>query len=215
MRIEEGLPYASALLAAGAAWAAAARPDQTLERVLKALALLALGIFAFLRGVAPSTLAAALILSAIAQALPPPRERPAWATGSSLAAVLAWVAFAWLLWREGMGRAVLAEPGHLALIALAAAAAVAVLLVLRKRLGEAGPGAAIDLSVMMLMLGAAFTLPFGLWPAMAGAVAVFASEVMALDRNFRAEPRGPAGERVVQWLLAFGGQAAMASIFLR
>jgi hypothetical protein len=215
VRIEEGLPYAAVLLAAAATWASVARPAGGVERTLKALALLSLAVFAFLRGVAPSTLSAALILSALNHALPPARERPAWASGSTIAGVLAWVAFAWLLWREGLGPAALEAPAHLALVALAAIAAVGVLFVLRDRLGPAAPGAAVDLSILGVLLAAAFTLPFELWPAMAGALALVAAEVMTLDRNTRPARAAPATERAVQWLLAFGGQAAIASIFLR
>jgi hypothetical protein len=214
VRIEEGLPYASALLAAGAAWAAAARPATGLERGLKALAIGSLAVFAFLRGVAPSTLSAALILSGVNQALPPLKERPAWASGSTVAGVLAWIAFAWLFWREGVGQAVLALPLRLVMAAAAIVLAGAALMALRRRLGQAGPAAAIDLSVLALMLAASFTLPFALWPAMAGAFAVCISELMALDRNFRPDA-APAGERVAQWLLCFGGQAAIATVFLR
>ncbi len=214
MRIEEALPYVSAALAMGATWAAVARPQTTLERALKGLALLALAVFAFFRVVAADALAIALMMSALAQALPPARERPPWATGSSLAAVLAWAAFAWLNWREGIGQLAFADPARLGLMALAAAAAVAVLVWLHRRLGQAGPGAAIDLSILVLMLGAAFTLPFGFWPSMVGAAAVAAGEVMTIDRSFRETP-APAAERVVQWLLTFCGQAAIATAFLR
>lgn len=214
MRIEEGLPYAAALLAAGAAWAAAARPASGLERGLKALAVGSLAVFAFLRGVAPNTLSAALILSAVNQALPPAKERPAWASGSTIAGVLAWLAFAWLLWREGPGQGVLAQPLHLAMMAAAVLLAVAALVALRRRLGQAGPAASIDLSVLALLLAASFTLPFTLWPAMAGALALCVSEVLALEQNFRPQP-APAAERVAQWLLCFGGQAAIAIVFLR
>ena len=214
MRIEEALPYVSAALAAGAAWAAAMRPDSPLERWLKGSALLALAVHAFFRAVAADALAIALLLSALAQVLPPPKERPAWASGSSIAALLAWAAFAWLFWREGAGQLAFAEPARIALMAVAALAAAGVLFRLHPRLGPAGPGAAIDLSVLVLMLGAAFTLPFGYWPAMAGAAAVAAGETMTLARNFRETP-APAAQRVVQWLLTFCGAAAIAATFLR
>ena len=214
MRIEEALPYLSAALAAGAAWAAAARPDGATERLLKGAALGALAVFAFFRAVAADALAIALLLSALAQALPPPKERPPWASGSSLAALLAWAAFAWLFWREGAGQLAFAEPLRIGLMAMAAVAAAGTLFGLHRRLGPAGPGAAIDLSVLVLMLGAAFTLPFAYWPAMAGAAAVAAGETMTLERNFRETP-APASGRVVQWLLSFGGVAAIAATFLR
>jgi hypothetical protein len=214
VRIEEGLPYVSALLAAGATWAAAARPASALERGLKTLAIGSLAVFAFLRGVAPSTLSAALILSGVNQALPPRKERPAWASGSTIAGVLAWLAFAWLFWREGLGRGVIGLPLRMAMIGAVVVLAVAVLLALRRRLGQAGPAAAVDLSVLALMLAASFTLPFGLWPAMAGAFAVCVCEVMTLERNLRPH-LAPAGERVAQWLLCFAGQAAIATVFLR
>jgi hypothetical protein len=214
VRIEEALPYVSAALAAGAAWAAVARPGTTAERLLKGSALLALAVFAFFRAVAADALVIALLLSALAQALPPPRERPPWASGSSLAAVLAWAAFAWLFWREGMGQLAFAEPLRIGLMALAALAAAGVLYGLRRRLGQAAAGGAIDLSVLLVMLGAAFTLSFGHWPAMAGAAAVAAGEAVNLDRTFR-DSAAPPAERVAQWLLAFGGAAAIAATFLR
>jgi hypothetical protein len=214
VRIEEALPYVSAALAAGATWAAAVRPDTTLERLLKGAALLALAIFAFFRAAAADALAIALLLSALAQALPPAKERPPWATGSSLAALLAWAAFAWLFWREGVGQLAFSDPLRIGLMALAALAAAGALYGLHRSLGPAGPGAAIDLSVLLLMLGAAFTLPFGYWPAMAGAAAVAAGETMSLNRTFRETP-ATAADRVVQWLLSFAGVAAIAATFLR
>ncbi|MGZ8364130.1 MAG: hypothetical protein ACXW3D_09380, partial [Caulobacteraceae bacterium] len=63
MTFESSLPWLSLLAGGAAAWAAAARPGTTLERGLKASALGALAVFAYLRGLAPGALGIALVLS--------------------------------------------------------------------------------------------------------------------------------------------------------
>jgi hypothetical protein len=210
--IDQPLPVLSGLAALGAAWAAWARPGSGAERGLKAAAIGALALYAYLRGMAPGALGIALVLSAGAQ-LMPPRERNGWTTSNSLLHFGAWIAFAYLLLREGGGRAALADPAHAGPIALALLAAGLVLARLWRGIGEARMSAATDLGALLLMVGAAFTLRFDLWPAMAGAAAVFIAELVALWRSFRPEPRSRPLPTAL-WLLNYAGQAAIASVFV-
>lgn len=212
MTIDQPLPLFSALAAAGAAWAAWSRPGSGSERGLKAAAIGALALYAYLRGMAPGALGIALVFSAAAQ-LMPPRQRNGWTTSNSLLHFGAWVAFAYLLLREGGGRAALADPAHAAPMALAALAAGLVLARVWRGIAEARMAAATDLGALLLMVGAAFTLRFELWPAMAGAAAVFIAELLALWRSFRPEPPLRALAPAL-WLLNYAGQAAMASVFV-
>lgn len=215
MRIEAVFPYLSLAAAGAAAWAAWTKPGHTYERALKAVALGALAGFAYLRGVAPATLSIALLLSAAGQYLPP-RKPAGWATNTSILLFGCWVAFAVLFWRHaGDTTELVSDPAKFALALTALVAGGAVLWSLRKDLGQAWVAAATDMGALVLMTAAAAMLDFNLWPALAGAAAVFAAEAMRLWRDSRPpeRPGGPAAAGL--WALNFLGQAAMAYVFLR
>jgi hypothetical protein len=210
--IDQPLPLVSVLLSAAAGWAAWSRPESGLERGLKAGAIGALALYAYLRGMAPGALGIALILSAAAQ-LMPPRERDGWRSSASLLHFAAWAAFAVLLARDGLGRAALTQPLHAVLIAGALALGVLTLARVWRGAGEARMAAAADLGALTLMLAAAAALPFGLWPALLGALALFLAEAAALWQGFGRIPEGRA-LRPALWALAYAGQAAIASVFV-
>lgn len=215
MRIEAIFPYLSLAAAGAAGWAAWARPGHTYERALKAVALGMLATFAYLRGVAPATLSIALLLSAAGQFLPP-RRPPGWATNTSILLFGAWVAFAALFWRHaGDATELVSDPAKFALALAAIVAGGAVLWSLRTALGQAWVAAATDIGALVLMTAAAAMLDFNLWPALLGAVAVFASEAVRLWRD-AIPPQKPGGPTAAGlWALNFLGQAAMAYVFLR
>lgn len=212
MTIEQPLPLLSVLAAGTAAWAAWSRPRTSVERGLKSAAIGALALYAYLRGMAPGALGVALVLSAGAQLIPA-RDRDGWTTSNSLLHFGAWLVFAFLLMREGLGRAALLDPAHGALVAVALLASGLVLSRLWRGAGEARMAIGVDLGALTLVAGAGATLPFALWPAILGAAGVYAAETVALWRGFRPGP-DLRPMRPALWALNYCGQAAIASVFL-
>lgn len=212
MTLESALPYVSIGCAIGAGAAAAVGPSPGVQRTLKAIALLALAVFAFLRGVGPAALAMAFVLSGLGYATAP-RERSLGASVSTVLFALAWLVLAWLCLREGRGLQILAEPIRLGATLLAAVAVAGFAVWAWRGTGDSRRFPIVLAVVLGLLLLAALTLRDGQWPAMAGAAALFAALALGLSQTIR--PRlGRAGE-ILLWLLSYGGQAAMAYVFLR
>jgi hypothetical protein len=218
----QALPYVSAAFAALALWRAAVDPEGVPGRVLRALALAALAAFAFGRGTAPSTLAAGLVLSTVAQVIPP-KEGVQWRSGSDLASMIAAFAFAYLFYKDGPGLQSIHDPAHLALLVVAGIIAIALLLLgfrfaLPRRgqprvRGQAG-GSDMEAAGLALMILAAATVRLDHWPAMVGAGLVVAAEVVAgMAQQPDTPPRrwAPAA----YWVLAFSGLVAIAYPFIR
>lgn len=229
MSLYSALPYLSAAAAALALWQAAVQPDGWAGRLLRTAALGLLAAYAFGRGTAPSTLAAALVLSTLAHLIPP-KEDPQWRKGSDWAALLAALAYAYLFFKDGPGLASSHDPAHLPLLAVAAAAAAALLAFglrlapprrrIKPATGEPAepgvrrpPGADLEAGGFALMVVAAATMRFDHWPAMLGVVTVIAGEMLAAT----ASPEQPAARwrPPAHWLLIFCGHAAIAYAFMR
>lgn len=214
MTLESSLPYLSIASALAAGWASA-RPSGSAEPGFKAFALAALAMFAFFRGVGPASVAQALTLTAIAQAMAP---RGATRLRTAGVAFLAggWIVYAGLFARSGGStQAFTSEP--LRAVLLLALVGGAGLLVVRlwPRFGRARIGALADLGLLAVMTGAALTLPWSLWPAMAGALGVLASEALLISAAVRQVPPDGGTVRRSAWALNYLGQAAIAYAFLR
>jgi hypothetical protein len=209
--LESALPYVSIGCAVGAGAAAAAGPSPGVQRTLRSIALLALALFSFLRGIAPAALAMALVLSGLSAATAP-RERRFANPLSTVLAALAWLVLAWLCLRDGIGPAAAAEPLRLGLIVLAVAAAGA-LGAWIWRGGRARLLPAAEAGALALLMLAALTLRDSQWPAMAGAAALLAAFALMAGLARRSAPSRPV--EILAWVLSYLGQAAMAYVFLR
>ena len=217
MNLFQALPYLSAVAALLTLWRVAVDPDAIATRVLRVVAVGLLAAFAFGRGTAPSTLSAALVLSAVAHLIPP-RIDPQWRTGSDFAAVLAAMLFGFLFFKDGPGLQSLHEAARWPLILLGAGVAAALLAFgfgLRRRSDVEAHHRPPDFEAggLALMALTAATLRFDHWPAMAGALAYIAAQTAAgLAAQRGATPRWlpPAW-----WALSFAGEAAIAWPFLR
>lgn len=215
MTLESALPYVSIGCAIGAGAAAAAGPSPNIQRTLKAIALLALALFAFLRGVAPAALAMSLALSGLGWASLP-RERTPRITAAAILFGLALLVMAWLCLREGGGPQALVEPFRLAGVILTLAATAALVAWARRGPDGMRPAPAASALVLGLLMLAALTLRDRQWPAMAGAAGVLLAQGAALARDGAGGRRiGRAAAEILPWLLSYVGQAAMAYVFLR
>jgi hypothetical protein len=210
--LESAFPWLSLLAAAGAGAAAGGRAKA--ESALKAAALGALALYAYFRWIAPSAIAMALCLQAIAEAVLP-RGSGRWQGPRIGLAALGWLVLANLYASTGDGPGVfIGDAGKAALLAALLIGGGYGLWRLSAR-REWGLGLAVLTSALGLMCGAAFTLDWGFWPVLIGAVAVLVSEALALcvQAGFRLSDT-PSVRRLV-WALAFLGQVAMAYGFLR
>jgi len=209
--LESSLPYVSVAAALAAGWTSGAGSLQA-DRGLKAAALAALAMFAYFRGVAPTAIAEALTLGAIAQALM--MRGPARYACAGLIFLLGeGLVLANLFFGAGLGLTILAQPARL--VPLAAGLAVLAWGVwrLRRGAGRLRPGIAAGAAVLGLLAGSSLTLRWELWPAMAGVLAMAVSE--AARAAFAGGPgRQPAIERGA-WAGEYVGLVAVAYAFLR
>jgi hypothetical protein len=212
--LESALPYVSIGCAVGAGAAAAVGPSPGVQRTLKSIALLALALFAFLRGVAPAALAMALVLNGLSAATSP-RERNTPSPLSTGLAILAWLVLAWLCLRDGVGLAAAGQPLRLGLTVLAIAASGALGAWIWRGAGEpqARTLLAGETGALALLLLSALTLRDSQWPAVAGAAGLLAAHGMAAAQARRGAILRPV--EILCWLLSYLGQAAMAYVFLR
>ena len=214
MTFESSLPYLSLAAALGAGIAAGRAPSGA-ERVLKTVALAALAVFAYFRWIAPSSIAAALILSALGQAALP-RGGGRWRRLGTTLTVAAWLVFAWLFLRAGDGWQVLFGEGVRG--GLLAAVLIGAGLGFRRlwpAIARPRTGATADLLALMAMAAGVLTLDWEFWPAMVGALGVIAAEALMLAGAYWARLPDGAAMRGVAWTLGYMGQAAMAYAFLK
>jgi len=208
--LESSLPYISLAAALAAGVVVGRRAPSSAEPGLKALALAALAMFAYFRGVAPAAIAQALVLSAIAQALLP-RGAERFGTAGTLFLAGAWLVFGYLFLKTGSGFVVsIAEPARAVLLVALLAGVSACARWAPRPSPRIRAGALADLVAAGLATAAAITLPWSAWPAMAGAVGVLTGEALLAA----AKPEGPLARRLA-WALGYLGQAAMAYPFLR
>jgi hypothetical protein len=212
--LEAALPYVSIGCALGAVAVAAADRWPGAQRGLKALALLSLAVFAFLRGVAPAGMAMALVLSGLAFAAAP-RDPPRRAALSAGLFVLAWLVLAWLCLREGGGVGTVIQPLRLAACVLALAIVGGLVAWTRRLPGRGGQAILAETAALGLLLLGSLTLRDGQWPAMAGALALLLAHALGLWLRARPAGRPPRAGEILSWVLSYAGQAAMAYVFLR
>lgn len=217
MTLESSLPYLSVAAALAAGWTSGAGSLQAArglqaDRGLKAAALAALAMFAYFRGIAPTAIAEAFTLGAIAQALT--MRGPARYACAGLVFFLGeGLVLAHLFGGVGLGLAALTQPARL--LPLAAMLAVLAWGVWRLRGGAALPRAGIvaGAALLALLLGSSLTLRWELWPAMAGVLAIAAAEAARA-----AGAEGPGGRFALErlaWAGEYLGHVAVAYAFLR
>ena len=212
--LESALPYLS-VAAALAAGVAAREPGSARERALKTLALAALALFSYFRGIAPTEVPAALALGAIAESLTRPGV-PRWRAGEVLFRMGSRLVFAYLFLRIGEGRAAFlgdAIKAGLLVVLLAAGGFWSVRMwsaAGRERVWAMG-----DAGALLLMAVSVLTLYWSFWPAMAGALAVLASEGLLFASAFSGRIPDSHLLRRSAWVCGYLGQTAMAYAFLR
>ena len=214
MTLESSFPFLS-IAAAIAACVDGGGSTPARDLALKTCALGALALFSYFRGIAPTEVPAALTLGAIAEALTPSGVLR-WRAANVLFRTAGALVFAYLFLRVGEGRAAFLGDGAKAglLVALVAAGGFG-LARLRPVAAVARVGAIMEVGASLLAAIGALTLYWSLWPAMAGALGVLASETLLLAAAFWGRVRdGPHLRRAV-WILSYLGQAAMAYAFLR
>ena len=210
MTLESSLPFISVAAALAAGVVAGRSTPSSAEPGLKALALAALAMFAYFRGVAPAAIAQALTLAAIAGALMP-RGAERFGTAGILFLAGAWLVFGYLFLRTGSGRSILlAEPIRVAALVLLMAGLGWAMTRAPRAPQRIRAGALADLGAIGAATAAALTLPWSAWPAMVGALLAMLGEAVLLFGPVQ----GPLARRIA-WALGFGGQAAMAYAFLR
>ena len=212
MTLESAFPWISAASALAAVFV---QPEQPAARALRTSALVALGLYAYFRWIAPTSVPMALACQALGQALLPqgPGRWRRWATG---APVLGWLILANLYRTTGDGPRVFVQDAAKAglFAALAIAGGYGLWRVWRS---AASPRAGVAAeAVALLVMGAmSLTLDWDFWPVMAGALATLAAFALVLNAEQGVGGgTSPALARTA-WGLGFLGQAAMAYAFLR
>jgi hypothetical protein len=212
--LESSLPYLSVAAALAAGWTSGAGSLQAAkglqaDRGLKAAALAALAMFAYFRGIAPTAIAEALTLGAIAQALM--MRGPARYASAGLIFLLGeGLVLAYLFFGVGLGPGVLIQPARL--LPLAAALAVLAWGVWRlKPDGGLRLGIGAGAVVLALMAAGVLSLRWELWPAMIGLLTLATAEAARIVCGEAAGPR----LRRLAWAGEYIGRVAIAYAFLR
>ena len=212
MTLESAFPWISAASAMAAAFAA---PKDGWGRALRTVALAALGLFAYFRWIAPTSIPMALACQALGQALLPEGSMRwrRWAVGLP---ALGWLILANLYRTTGDGPGVFIQDAAKA--GLFAALAIAAGYGLWRAWRWTSPpraGVAAEALALLAMAAMSLTLDWDFWPVMAGALAVLASFAVALYAG-RAGTHSPSPAFArATWGLSFLGQAAMSYAFLR
>ena len=214
MTLESSFPYLSAT-AAIAACVFRSTPGSTRDRALKALALAALALFSYFRGIAPTEVPAALTLAAIAETLSPSGDLR-WRSAGTVFRVGSCLVFAYLFLRIGEGRTAFLSDAVKAflLVALLAGAGFG-LARLWPLAGRARSGVASEVGGLLIMAVTVLTLYWSFWPAMVGSLGVIAGEALLFSAAFSAwRVDGPLLRRSA-WICGYLGQAGLAYAFLR
>jgi uncharacterized membrane protein YhhN len=212
MSPEEGLIAASVGAAALYGTRLVGRPPSRLGALVKPVAVGGLAGLSCVAG-APWPLTVALGLSALGDAALAGETRRGLpvALAAFLAAQLAYVR---LFAAEGGGRAaLLAEPWRNLGVAGAMAAGTAMLLWLWRGPGPMRPAAAVHGAALAATVGFAFTLPYQLWPAMAGAAGCLVADALLSAELFAGltAPWAP----YAAWWLYYAAQGLIVWAYLR
>ncbi len=211
MTIESTLPWVSAVAAIGAAAVAGGAPRRE-ERWLKVLALGALAVFAYFRWIAPAAVPLGLTLQAIAEAALPRAAGERWRRWWALFPIAGWGVLANLFWSSGEGRVVfLNDPVRAGLAVVLLIGAGWGVRRSRLLLAPIRFGGGLAAAALALMLAAALSLDWALWPAMAGTAVIAAAEMGRLRLGDR--PLTLAWKSL--WALQFAGYGAVSYAFLR
>ena len=214
MTLESSLPYLSVAAAVAAGFATGGR-SLRIENSLKTAALACLALFAYLRWIAPASIALAVTLQAIGQATAPDRAT-LWRWSATVARAAGWLMLAKLFFGTGDGRsAFFGDAVRAGLLVLLLTLAGVSLRRLWPHLPQPRLGVIAQAAAAVLLLTGALTLDWGFWPAILGAAAVLASEAVGL---FVLSAPGPKARRTFSrgaWGLAYLGQVATAYAFLR
>ena len=212
MTLESAFPWISAASALAAVFV---QPERPAARALRTSALVALGLYAYFRWIAPTSVPMALACQALGQALLPqgPGRWRRWAIG---APVLGWLILANLYRTTGDGPGVfLQDAAKAGLFAALAIGGGYGLWRIWRAASSPRAGVAAEAVALLVMAAMSLTLDWDFWPVMAGALAVLAAFAVALYAGRRGvDATTPALARTA-WGLGFLGQAAMAYAFRR
>lgn len=213
MSLDRELAAASAVAAALCAVALGAKPRPAILAVFKAAPVGALAALAYITG-CQGQLVLAFGFCALGDGISA-GEDPEWLPASLAAYLLGQTAFVSLFVEDGGGRvALLAEPWRNLGVAVGMAAPAFAL----ARLWPAFETPALEVgacayaAVLAAMVGAAFTLPHRLWPAMAGAGGLLAAEGLRAARRFGGWPEWTTAPA---FGLYYAAQALIAWAYLR
>lgn len=190
------------------------RPPSMVRTIVKAAAVGAITIIAFLSGT-PWLLAAGLLLCAAGDAFlagDPKRWLPA-GLGVFLLGHILYI----FLFQEMRDPALEMTPPQIAGAVAVGVAALAMLAWLWTALGPMRAAVTLYVIAIAVMVGSSFLLPLVYWPAMAGAVAFMTSDAILAGDLFR-DAKLLGSQRLTGWavwFLYYGGQAAIAWAFLR
>ena len=212
MTLESAFPWISAASALAAAFAA---PKGGWGRALRTAALTTLGLYAYFRWIAPTSIPMALACQALGQALLP--EGPSrWRRWAVVLPALGWLVLANLYRTTGDGPGVFIQDAAKA--GLFAGLAIAAGYGLWRAWRWTSPpraGVAAEAVALLAMAAMSLTLDWDFWPVMAGALlALVAFAVTIYGGRAGTDSPSPAFARAT-WVLGFLGQAAMAYAFLR
>ncbi len=212
MTLESAFPWISAAAALAAGFVPA---EGRAGRAFRTLALGALALYAYFRGITPTSIPMALTCLALGQAVSP--EGPQrWRRWTILAPALGWLILANLYRSTGDGPGVFVSDAAKAglLVALLIGAGYGLWRAWRWR-PPPRAGVAVEAAALLVLGVMSLTLDWDFWPVMTGALAVLASFAVVLYCGGAAgKAPSPAFARLA-WGLTFIGQAAMAYAFLR
>jgi uncharacterized membrane protein YhhN len=187
----------------------APQPASLVRGLVKTAAVGALAVLAYVEG-APLPLIGALVLSAIGDALLA-GETARWRAAGLAALLLACLSYLGLFIVDGGGRAALiAEPSRTLGVAAAFAAGVTLVAWLWRTDAARRSAAGLYPAVACLAAAASFTLPYRLWPAMAGAsglVIAAGLTVVGMTKDVRAGG--------LAWAIYYLAQALILWAYLR
>ena len=212
MTLESAFPWISA---ASALAAVLVQPDRPAARALRTTALAALGLYAYFRWIAPTSVPMALACQALAQALLPQASRR-WSRWAIALPAFGWLILANLYRTTGDGPGAFVQDAIKAgmFAALAIGGGYGLWRVWRWT-SPPRAGVAAEAVALLVMAAMSLTLDWDFWPVMAGAVAVLVSfAVTSYGGRDGTDGASPAFARAA-WGLSFLGQAAMAYAFLR
>jgi len=189
------------------------KPPSALRTIAKTIAVGAIAAMAWISGDG-WLLAVGLTLSALGDGFLAGDPKK-WLPFGLLSFLLAHAAYLVLFFRAGGGIAMFEQQlVRFTGVIAAAGAAVIVFRVIAPKLGPLMGPVTVYMLAIVAMVFTAFSLPLFRWPAMAGAVAFFASDGILALRLFRYDGRPNRVADLAVWWLYYAAQVGIATAFL-